>query len=70
MPANLPWQEADLTIQHPRSQWAGWGVTRTDGRALPERQHAGFAGPADGPLRAGVPRLTTISRSICSGTSH
>ena len=22
-----PWQEADLTIQHPRSQWAAWGVT-------------------------------------------
>jgi lytic murein transglycosylase len=24
--ANLPWQEADLTIQHPRSQWVAWGV--------------------------------------------
>ena len=33
MPANLKWQEADLTIQHPRSQWAAWGVTRADGRA-------------------------------------
>jgi lytic murein transglycosylase len=26
VPANLPWQEADLTIQHPRSQWVAWGV--------------------------------------------
>jgi lytic murein transglycosylase len=26
VPANLPWQEADISIQHPRSQWAAWGV--------------------------------------------
>jgi lytic murein transglycosylase len=26
VPENLPWQEADLTIQHPRSQWVAWGV--------------------------------------------
>jgi lytic murein transglycosylase len=25
-PANLRWEEADLTIQHPRSQWVAWGV--------------------------------------------
>jgi lytic murein transglycosylase len=34
-PANVPWQEADLSIQHPRAQWAGWGVTQADGRPLP-----------------------------------
>jgi lytic murein transglycosylase len=34
VPANLRWQEADLTIQHPRSQWARWGVTRPNGSAL------------------------------------
>jgi lytic murein transglycosylase len=34
-PANLPWAEADLSIQHPRSQWAAWGVTRADGKPLP-----------------------------------
>jgi lytic murein transglycosylase len=34
-PANLPWQEADLSIQHPRSKWASMGVTRADGRPLP-----------------------------------
>jgi lytic murein transglycosylase len=32
---NLPWDQADLTIQHPRSQWAKWGVTYPGGRALP-----------------------------------
>jgi lytic murein transglycosylase len=31
VPANLRWQEADLTIQHPRSQWAAWGVKRPNG---------------------------------------
>jgi lytic murein transglycosylase len=35
VPANLPWQETDLTITHPRSQWARWGVTYPDGRPLP-----------------------------------
>jgi lytic murein transglycosylase len=34
VPANLKWQEADLTIQHPRSQWATWGVTRPNGSPL------------------------------------
>jgi len=35
VPQNLPWQETDLTIKHPRAKWAQWGVTLADGRALP-----------------------------------
>lgn len=35
VPANLPWDQADLTVQHPRAQWAKWGVTLPGGRALP-----------------------------------
>ena len=35
VPANLPWQEADLDIQLPRAKWAAYGVTLADGRALP-----------------------------------
>jgi lytic murein transglycosylase len=31
VPANLPWQEADLEIQHPRSKWASWGVKAAKG---------------------------------------
>ena len=31
VPANLPWQEAGLEIQHPRSQWVKWGVTAMHG---------------------------------------
>ncbi len=35
VPQNLVWEQADLTIKHPRSQWAQWGVTLADGRPLP-----------------------------------
>ena len=35
VPANLPWKEADLSVQHPRSKWAALGVTRADGKPLP-----------------------------------
>ena len=35
VPANLKWQEADLTVKHPRAEWASWGVTRANGEALP-----------------------------------
>ena len=35
VPAQLPWDQADLSIKHPRSQWARWGVTYPGGRALP-----------------------------------
>ena len=31
VPADMPWQEAGLDIQHPRSQWARWGVTGAHG---------------------------------------
>jgi lytic murein transglycosylase len=34
VPAQMKWREADLSIQHPRSQWAAWGVTRADGKPL------------------------------------
>jgi lytic murein transglycosylase len=35
VPQSLQWDQADLTIQHPRSKWAAWGVSYPDGRALP-----------------------------------
>ncbi len=34
VPSNLPWDQADLAIQHPRSKWAEWGVTRRNGESL------------------------------------
>jgi lytic murein transglycosylase len=38
VPPNLPWDQADLTIEHPRAQWASWGVTYPDGKPLPADQ--------------------------------
>jgi lytic murein transglycosylase len=35
VPANLPWKDADLSVQYPRSKWAALGVTRADGKPLP-----------------------------------
>jgi lytic murein transglycosylase len=35
LPSGFPWDQADLTIQLPRSKWAQLGVTYPDGRALP-----------------------------------
>jgi lytic murein transglycosylase len=33
-PAQMDWAQADLAIQHPRSQWARWGVMRPDASAI------------------------------------
>ena len=35
VPANLPWHEAGLEVQHPRSQWVKWGVAAAHGKPLP-----------------------------------
>jgi lytic murein transglycosylase len=35
VPRKMAWAQADLTILHPRSKWAAWGVKRANGRALP-----------------------------------
>jgi lytic murein transglycosylase len=35
LPSGFPWDQADLTIQLPRTKWAQLGVTYPDGRALP-----------------------------------
>ena len=35
VPQNLPWHQADLTVQLPRSKWMQFGVSYPDGRALP-----------------------------------
>ncbi len=36
VPGNLDWKQADLAIEHPRSQWAQWGVTQRNGEPLPQ----------------------------------
>ena len=32
---DIPWDQADLTVKLPRAQWASFGVSYPDGRALP-----------------------------------
>jgi hypothetical protein len=34
VPAQMPWDQADIAIKHPRSQWARYGVTRPGGGQL------------------------------------
>lgn len=34
VPDELPWEEADIAIQHPRSQWSKWGVTAVSGKPI------------------------------------
>ena len=35
VPAEMPWEQADISIRQPRSQWARWGVTLANGQPLP-----------------------------------
>ncbi len=34
VPRDMPWEEADIAIQHPRSQWAKWGVKMANGKPM------------------------------------
>jgi lytic murein transglycosylase len=34
VPEDMPWEEADIAIQHPRSQWAKWGVKTPSGKSI------------------------------------
>lgn len=34
VPADMDWSQADIAIQHPRSQWAKWGVTTVSGKPI------------------------------------
>jgi lytic murein transglycosylase len=45
VPPNLPWAEADLNIQHPRSQWVTWGVKPAYGQLPPDDMPASLLLP-------------------------
>ncbi|MGE0009099.1 MAG: lytic murein transglycosylase [Parvibaculaceae bacterium] len=34
VPEDMPWEEADIAIEHPRAQWAKWGVRFVSGKPL------------------------------------
>lgn len=52
VPSNLDWSQADLEIQHPRSQWVKWGVRAAHGKLPGDEMKAslvlpmGRSGPA------------------------
>jgi lytic murein transglycosylase len=52
LPQSLPWQEADVAITHPQSQWVAWGVKAAHGSLPPGNLPAalilpmGLHGPA------------------------
>lgn len=45
VPQNLKWQEADLAIKHPTSQWSAFGITLASGRPLPSNLQASLVLP-------------------------
>jgi lytic murein transglycosylase len=62
VPAQLPWQEADLAIQHPRAQWAKWGVKAAGGKSIkPDNVPAALLLPMgkDGPAFLAYGNFTT-----------
>src|SRR5258708_24677941 len=40
-PGSLPWEQADLSIQHPLEKGAEWGITLADGRPLQHEARQG-----------------------------
>lgn len=51
VPKDLPWDQADIAIQHPRSQWVKWGVKGAHGKLKADKFPASLLLPMgkDGP---------------------
>ncbi|MCX7345997.1 MAG: lytic murein transglycosylase [Alphaproteobacteria bacterium] len=51
VPKDMPWDQADIAIQHPRSQWAKWGVKAREGKLKADNFQASLLLPMgkDGP---------------------
>ncbi len=51
VPEDMPWDQADIAIQHPRSQWAKWGVKGAHGKLKADNFPASLLLPMgkDGP---------------------
>ena len=59
VPANMPWEQADVEIQHPRSQWAKWGVQGMRGQLAADGLPASLILPMgrDGPAFLAYPNF-------------
>lgn len=60
VPADLPWQEADIAITHSRAQWAKWGVTGQNGKLKADKVEASLLLPMgrNGPAFLAYPNFT------------
>ena len=57
----LPWDQADLAINHPRAQWAKWGVVAASGKLRADKLPAALLLPMgkNGPAFLAYPNFTT-----------
>lgn len=63
VPDDMPWEEADIAIQHPRSQWTKWGVKLASGKALKaDKTNASLLLPMgrNGPAFLAYPNFTKV----------
>ncbi|WP_421692740.1 lytic murein transglycosylase [Aestuariivirga sp.] len=58
---DLPWDQADIAIQHPRSQWVKWGVKGVEGKLKADNFPASLLLPMgkDGPAFLAYDNFTT-----------
>ena len=62
VPAELPWEQADLSIKLPLSKWTSWGVTAADGGPLPQQElPASLCCPWAATARLSSPMRTSTS---------
>lgn len=61
VPADMPWAEADIAIQHPRSQWVKWGVKGANGKLKADNVQASLLLPMgrNGPAFLAYDNFTT-----------
>lgn len=61
VPADMPWDQADIAITHPRSQWAKWGVKAASGKLKADGFRASLLLPMgkDGPAFLAYENFTT-----------
>jgi hypothetical protein len=62
VPQDLPWQEADIAISHPRSQWVKWGVRGANGPLKADKVQASLLLPMGrhGPAFMAYPNFTEV----------
>ena len=63
VPEDLPWEEADIAIEHTRAQWAKWGVKLASGKSLKaDKMEASLLLPMGrhGPAFLAYPNFTKV----------